>query len=79
MGRHFTTARQCRKHRTCDSCRGSIAEGDRYLSHVATPNAPDLNNERWWTLAECAECATRYGRGDLLIPPSGAAMQQGRN
>lgn len=66
MGRHFTTARTSRKPRTCTSCNGAIARGDRYLSHVATPDAPDLNNAHWWRIAECSACATRYGRGPLL-------------
>jgi hypothetical protein len=66
MGAHFTTPRTARKYRTCSGCRGPIDVGDRYLSHVASPDAPDLNNERWWRVSECAHCATLYGRDHLL-------------
>ena len=66
MPRHFTTARMARKIRVCSSCQRYIHKGDRYLTHVAPPDAPDLNNEHWWRIAECSACATRYGRGPLL-------------
>lgn len=61
-----TTPRVARKHHTCD-CRAPIRPGERYLEHVAAPDAPDLGNSQWWRLAECAECATRRGRAHLLV------------
>lgn len=57
-----TTNRQSYRFRICDSCKGSIKVGDRYLEHVASPEHEDLGNPRWWRSRECEECARRYGR-----------------
>ena len=56
-----TTERTSRKARRCD-CGNVILPGDRYMEHVAAPGAEDLGNTRWWRIAECGECAVRYGR-----------------
>jgi hypothetical protein len=56
-----TQTRTARKFRSC-GCGRSIKPGERYLSHVASPNHDDFGNERWWRLAECCDCAARYGR-----------------
>lgn len=40
--------------------------GEVYLEHVCSPNHDDLGNTTWWLSAECAECATRCGRGALV-------------
>jgi hypothetical protein len=61
-----TTARRARKPRRCADCRRQIAAGEIYLNHVASPDDPDLDNERWWRMSECSTCATRYGRNALI-------------
>lgn len=65
-----TTARTARKRRSCESCRGPIRPGDRYLEHVASPDHDDLGNTGWWRSPECAGCATRYGRAAALSTPT---------
>ncbi|MCB5280343.1 hypothetical protein [Arthrobacter sp. ES1] len=71
-----TVRRKARKAHRCDSCgrAGAIQPGDAYLVHTALAgdefgyheygdgNRPRRSNE-------CAECATRYGRGQLLAGP----------
>jgi hypothetical protein len=61
-----TRARTARTDKHCDSCRGAIERGERYLEHIASPHHAELENERWWRMSECGECARRYGRGELL-------------
>lgn len=61
-----TIARRARKAHDCADCRREIEPGEIYLRHVATPDDPDLGNEGWWHIIECADCATRYGRTQLL-------------
>lgn len=61
-----TYAYSSRRFRLCESCRGSIKVGERYLKHVASPGHEDLGNTHWWRSTECAECARRYGRGALI-------------
>lgn len=63
--------RVARKSHGCSwgRCR-TIAPGETYLVHTAYPNGDDAG----WAeavghpvrIAECSDCATRYGRGDLL-------------
>ncbi|MFJ8815455.1 hypothetical protein [Amycolatopsis thermoflava] len=60
------TAHRARKERRCSDCRRTIAVGEVYVRHVASPNDPDVGNEGWWRLNECADCARRCGRGDLI-------------
>jgi hypothetical protein len=60
-----TTPRKARRLRRCDGCKGQIIPGSRYLEHVASPDHEDLGNVTWWRLAECGECAERYGRAIL--------------
>lgn len=54
--------RRSRKQRRC-GCGKRIEKGDRYLEQVASPHHDDLGNPHWWRLAECEDCARRYGRG----------------
>jgi predicted RNA-binding Zn-ribbon protein involved in translation (DUF1610 family) len=61
-----TVARTARKIHHCADCGSRIEPGEHYLSHVASPNDPEVGNETWWRLKECARCATRYGRAKLL-------------
>lgn len=60
-----STGRTCRVPRPC-GCGNRIKRGERYVEHVASPDHDDFGNVGWWRLAECAECATRYGRVALL-------------
>lgn len=68
-----TVVRRARKQRPCgDSwCSVTIKRGDLYLEHVVSPGHVDLSNTGWRRLAECAECATRYGRGHMLVGKPG--------
>jgi hypothetical protein len=59
------TRRRARRPHRC-ACGTTIEPGAVYLEHVASPHHQDLENSRWWRLAECAGCATRYGRAELL-------------
>lgn len=68
-----TTRRRARIRRRCDMCPTPwrwIEPGDQYLEYVASPDHDDLGNLRWVRLAECAGCATAYGRGHLVNPPA---------
>ena len=61
-----TEARTARKRHWCQTesvrCTIAIKPGDRYLTHVASPNHDGMGNEGWWPIAECAGCAELYGR-----------------
>ena len=68
-----TKRRKARKAHRCDGCdrAGKIQPGDIYLTHTAL--AGDEfgyheygNGGRPQRYAECSECATRYGRRELL-------------
>lgn len=63
----FTIARTARKPHICTGgyCR-TIQPGERYLRHTCSPNDPDVGNTGWCDSRECADCAMRYGRGELL-------------
>lgn len=82
--------RKARKAHRCDRCRGQIQPGDAYLTHTALAgddyyhDALDRHTLKPANspirIKECAECATRYGRGEILTPtetneavPDGAA------
>jgi hypothetical protein len=62
--------RKARKAHRCDGCDrpGKIRPGDAYLAHTLFPT----DETHHWVkqvpmrFAECAECATRFGRGDLV-------------
>ncbi len=65
-----TTHRTSRRHRRCDGCKALITPGERYLEHVAAPDPfGELGNVSWWRLAECSNCAERYGRPTTPRPP----------
>lgn len=55
------TSRTAAKLHEC-GCGRWIRRGDRYVELVASPDHGDLGNTGWWRIAECSECATRYGR-----------------
>ena len=48
------------------SCTGPICPGEVYLRHTAFPGHDAAAANRPESIAECAGCATRYGRGHLL-------------
>jgi hypothetical protein len=70
--------RKARKAHWCDGCEraGKIQSGDVYLTHTALAgddyyhDALDRDTlkpaNRPQRYAECSECATRYGRAELL-------------
>lgn len=57
-----SSTRRARKPHQCERCLGAIEPGALYLESVASPGHDDLDNQTWWRLAECADCATRCGR-----------------
>ncbi|UUG70039.1 hypothetical protein SEA_ZUCKER_80 [Arthrobacter phage Zucker] len=82
--------RKARKVHPCDVCWAQIQPGDSYLTHTALAgddyyhDALDRNTlkpaKQPIRIKECAECATRYGRAEMLAPtetneavPTGAA------
>ena len=68
--------RKARKAHHCDGCWGQIQPGEAYLTHTALAGDDyyeDARDRETFKPAkcpirtkECAECATRYGRGDLI-------------
>jgi hypothetical protein len=71
-----TVRRTARKVHRCDSCNrlAKIQPGDIYLIHTALAGDEfgyheHGNGNRPRRSTECAECATRYGRAELLKPP----------
>lgn len=61
----ITTRRAIKTHK-CGPCHRDIEPGEVYLENVISPEHDDLGNPGWWRMAECAGCATRYGRGHLV-------------
>ncbi|MEV5538501.1 hypothetical protein AB0L13_16720 [Saccharopolyspora shandongensis] len=64
----WSTVHTARKAHYCDGCaRYAIKPGQRYRKGKASPGT-DLINEgpHWAIFRECADCATRYGRGHLI-------------
>lgn len=71
--------RKARKKHRCDSCRSPIETGSTYLTHTALAGDEYYHDTlRADTLKplnqpirfkECADCAGRYGRADLLAAP----------
>lgn len=67
-----TVVRRSAMLRYCDSCmRLRIGRGERYLVHTSFPGAGDeagyaTQAGHTVRMAECADCATRHGRGSLL-------------
>lgn len=72
--------RKARKNHRCDSCGSSIKAGEAYLTHTALAGDDYYDDARDRDtfkpancpirINECAECATRYGRADLLTEPT---------
>jgi hypothetical protein len=70
--------RKARKDHWCDSCRQAIKAGEPYLTHTALAgddyyhDALDRDTFKPANcpirIKECARCATRYDRGNLLNP-----------
>lgn len=58
---NWSKVRTARKTHRC-SCGRWITPGDTYVAHSCTPHHDIHSNPGWWHVAECAECATRYGR-----------------
>lgn len=64
-----TRRRVARKpHPACGGYCPTIQPGDVYLECIAFPGDDVIGSESFWRIRECAECATRYGRGHLLEP-----------
>lgn len=60
-----STERKARKRHCCGSCEESIAPGEFYLRHTTFPgddNGFADSAGHPVSLAECADCAERYGR-----------------
>src|SRR5690349_20563113 len=76
-GRVTTRRRVARTSRPCGSCPeyARIQPGDVYLEHTAFPGPGDDAGYATTAghpvrLAECADCARRFGRGELLQVPA---------
>jgi hypothetical protein len=62
-----TSRRVAKKYHRCASCdRTAIKPGQAYLSGVVFPGHDLIPTAVPLRLAECADCATRYGRAHLL-------------
>ncbi len=57
--------RKARKVHHC-GCGRVIKVGHYYLEQVCSPRH-EASGGRWGRLAECDECADRYGRGYLIV------------
>lgn len=57
-----STPRRAVKVHQCDRCQRRILPGERYREAVVSPGHDGLGNVGWWRLAECRDCALRYGR-----------------
>lgn len=55
-----------KRHAACAGYCPPIQPGDVYLECVAFPGDDANGGTRPWRIRECADCARRYGRGDLL-------------
>lgn len=64
----WNTIRTARKVHRCSPCGRPIRPGERYLSGTISPNDNDIGNIGWWTLAECEDCAIKYGRMEPREP-----------
>lgn len=63
-------ARRARKRRFCECSSGGlhtrIEPGEVYLRHVLLPGSDFADNEEPWAVDECAACARKHGRGNLI-------------
>lgn len=59
-----TTVRTACKAHLCSRCGGRIRPGEKYASHVASPEDREVNsgNSHWWRIVECASCCELCGR-----------------
>ncbi len=66
-----TRRRVARKqHPACGGYCPPIEVGDVYLEHIAFPGEDAMGGATSpWRIRECAACATRYGRAELLTSP----------
>lgn len=71
LSREYTA----RRDYLCETCRGEIPKGTRYVRLSATPNDPDIENTRWRSIRvhgqtpdDCPDFADVVGNG----PPLGA-------
>lgn len=66
-------ARVARKRHVCTGCEGAIQPGESYLywRGVYPEHGPGVLTHK-----ECARCATRYGRDDLLAAPVSPVTNQ---
>lgn len=56
-----------KRHPACGGYCKPIQPGSAYLEHVAFPGEDGMEEvTRPWRIRECAACATRYGRAELL-------------
>jgi hypothetical protein len=62
----ITYRRVARTRRRCDSCMSFIRHGAGYLAGTIFPGHDVIDTPVPVRLAECSDCATRYGRGHLL-------------
>lgn len=62
-----TYRRKARLRHRCETCLRGILPGSIHLLHVAFPGHEyAAQNGQPEQVRECAECATKYGRGQLL-------------
>ena len=77
-----TIIRKARKRHLCDDSysgvRGHhIEPGDIYAYHVCSPHDPEVGNDRWWHVRECARCHERR-TGVVLTKPLWQALRDAR-
>jgi hypothetical protein len=57
-----------KKHPACGGYCPPIQPGDVYLEHIAFPGEDAMDGATQpWRIRECASCATRYDRANLLV------------
>jgi hypothetical protein len=66
MSEPTTVRRVAMKLHRCNGCESTIKPGRPYLSGIVFPGHDLISTPVPVRLAECAECAARYGRAHLL-------------